>query len=99
MTFEGIVEDVVKTIKNRRQRQSGEPFTLPVTFTSKHKIAPGCVVFIVATDGHYQAQKFDVRYPDIDEKVQAIYHGAYFECDDDVDQMAPLIAAVAAQLK
>jgi len=30
--------------------------------------------------------------------VQHIYHGAYFECDEDIDKMQPLIDAVAEQV-
>ncbi|MFC6170599.1 hypothetical protein [Loigolactobacillus jiayinensis] len=98
MTFEGVVTDIVKTIKHRQAQPTGAQLALPVTFTHEHKIAAGCIVFIVEPDGSYQARQFDVRFPDIDAAVQAIYHAAYFECDADSDQMEPLIAAVKQQL-
>lgn len=98
MKFETIVNNVAHSIKLRQAKNGIDQFTLPVTFTHKYKIAAGCVVFIVAPDGSYQAKAFDQRYPDIDPEVQHIYYGAYFECDEDIDKMQPLIDAVAEQV-
>jgi hypothetical protein len=99
MKFETIVNNVAHSIKLRQERAGIEQISLPVTFTHEHKIAAGCVVFVVAPDGSYEAKDFDQRYPDIDPEVQRIYHAAYFECDDDLEKKQDLIDEVAKALE
>lgn len=98
MTFDRIVTDITRTISRRRQHAGLAEIALPVSFTHEHKIAAGCVIFIVAPDGSYQVKTFDQGYGDIDKKMQQIYHNAFYECDDDLDQLQPLVKAVADQL-
>ena len=101
MDYEQCANSVTTIIKSHWNATAPDPkqMTVPVTFTHDRKIAAGCVVFVVEADGSYEAKAFDSRYPLIDQTIRDVYHAAYFECDDYLDKVQPLMDAVAAKLK
>lgn len=93
-----IARNIAHTINARKIRPGFQQITLPVTYTHEHKIAAGCTIFIIEPNGDYDVKNFDVRYADIDPKIQQIYHAAYFEADEDLDARDDLIKNVAAAI-
>ncbi|WPC18802.1 hypothetical protein N6G95_06030 [Pediococcus inopinatus] len=103
MTIDSIVGNIVSEINMRlHPRTDGikyqfERCTFPVTFTrDDYKEADGCAIFLVETDGSYTVTKFESRYMDVEDPLRKVYHGAYFECDEEPTAMDELIEDVAA---
>lgn len=94
MKLDYITHNIAHAIKDRSVDQ---PFVLSVEFTdkdSKGKSATGCVIVQMPDAHHYQIKSYDKRYMDTGEDILAMELGAFFECDDDLDQRQPLIDQV-----
>ncbi|ANK59924.1 MULTISPECIES: hypothetical protein [Loigolactobacillus] len=98
MKFDVITSNIAHTIRDRRKHAGRQQVSFPVTFTHNKKEATGCLIFVVEKDGQYQAKKFSERYMNIDDPAVHVYHGAYYECDDDLDRRDELIDVIAGKL-
>lgn len=94
MKLEAIAGNVAHAIKDR---STDSPFVLAVEFTdkeSKGKSATGCVIARMPDHQHYTITSNDYRYMDAGKDILAEELGAFFECDDDLDQRQTLIDRV-----
>ncbi|MFB9770590.1 hypothetical protein [Lactiplantibacillus modestisalitolerans] len=94
MKLEAIAGNIAHAIKDR---SSDGPFNLAVEFTdkaTKGKSATGCVIAHMPDHDHYTITSYDQRYMDVDPALLTEELGAFFECDDDLDQRQPLIDQV-----
>ena len=94
MKLEAIAGNVAHAIKDR---STDGPYVLAIEFTdkdSKGKSATGCVIVRMPDHQHYTITSHDFRYMDADKEVLAEELGAFFECDDDLDQRQALIDQV-----
>ncbi|MFC6179981.1 hypothetical protein [Lactiplantibacillus daowaiensis] len=91
MKLEDIAHNVAHAIKDR---SSDNPYILAIEFTdkkSKGKSATGCVIVQMPTAKTYSLTSYDYRYMDAGKDILAMELGAFFECDDDLDQRQPMI--------
>lgn len=94
MKLEAIAGNIAHAIKDR---STDAPYNLSVEFTdkaTKGKSATGCVIAHMPDHLHYTINSYDYRYMDADPQLVAEELGAFFECDDDLDQRQPLIDLV-----
>jgi len=99
MKLTDIADNIAKSIQIYQANKHTDCVVYAVEFTDdSHKAAQGCVVARVDDASHYSLTSYDCRYMDTSEDIQAQNLGAFFECDDDLDQRQPLIDAIQAQL-
>ncbi|WP_338209149.1 hypothetical protein [Lactiplantibacillus paraxiangfangensis] len=94
MKLEQITGNIAHAIKDR---STDAPYILSVEFTdkaTKGKSATGCVIVRMPDHQHYTINSYDYRYMDAGKETLAEELGAFFECDDDLDQRQPLIDQV-----
>lgn len=94
MQLAAIAGNIAHAIKDR---SSDDPYVLAVEFTDKStkgKSATGCVIVRMPDHQHYSLTSNDFRYMDAGAETLAEELGAFFECDDDLDQRQPLIDTV-----
>lgn len=94
MKLEAIAGNIAHAIKDR---SADSPYVLSVEFTdkaTKGKSATGCVLVQMPDASHYTITSKDVRYMDVGPAIVNEELGAFFECDDDLDQRQPLIDRV-----
>jgi len=94
LKLEAIAGNIAHAIKDR---SSDAPYTLVVEFTdkeSKWKSATGCVLIQMSDQQHYKITSNDFRYMDAGQAILDEELGAFFECDDDLDQRQVLIDRV-----
>jgi len=94
MKLTAIAHNVAHAIKDR---SADNPYILAIEFTdkeSKGKSAAGCVIVQMADAKHYTITSYDHRYMDVGQDILAMELGAFFECDDDLDQRETLITTI-----
>lgn len=99
MKLEQIAGNIAHAIKDR---SVDAPYILSVEFTdkaTKGKSATGCVIVRMPDHLHYTINSYDYRYMDAGKATLAEELGAFFECDDDLDQRQPLIDRVNELVK
>ncbi|WP_369377947.1 hypothetical protein [Lactiplantibacillus plantarum] len=94
MKLEAIAGNIAHAIKDR---STDGPYVLAVEFTdkaTKGKSATGCVIVRMPDHQHYTITSNNFRYMDAGKDTLAEELGAFFECDDDLDQRQTLIDQV-----
>ncbi|BDZ30900.1 hypothetical protein RA086_06985 [Lactiplantibacillus sp. WILCCON 0030] len=99
MKLTDIASNIAKSIQIYQANKHTDCIVYAVEFTDEsHKAAQGCVVAQVDDATHYSLTSYDCRYMDTGKKLLAQPLGAFFECDDDLDQRTALIEAIKADL-
>ncbi|MFC6295921.1 hypothetical protein ACFQH1_11975 [Lactiplantibacillus daoliensis] len=99
MKLTDIASNIAKSIQIYQHNKHNDCVVYAVEFTDdSHKAAQGCVVARVDDATHYSLTSYDCRYMDTDKELLNQPLGAFFECDDDLDQRQPLIDAIQAKL-
>jgi len=94
MKLTAIAHNVAHAIKDR---SSDNPYILAIEFTdkaTKGKSATGCVIVQMNDAKHYTITSPDCRYMDVGKDILAMELGAFFECDDDLDQRETMVDTI-----
>ncbi|AVK60383.1 hypothetical protein C5Z25_00695 [Lactobacillus sp. CBA3605] len=98
MKLAAIASNIAKSIQIYQTNKRTDCVIYAVEFTDdSHKAANGCVVARLET-GDYNLTSYDERYMDTGDDILKQELGAFFECDDDIDQREALITAIKADL-
>lgn len=103
MTRDMIVTNIQNVLTARKAHAAAndgvryDEYAFPITFTHAKKEAKSCVILLVEPSGEYTVRKFETKFADIKDPIRDVYHGALFDCDDDVDQMDTLLDQIAGK--
>jgi len=99
MKLTDIADNIAKSIQIYQANKHNDCIVYAVEFTDEsHKAAQGCVVARIDDATHYSLTSYDCRYMVTGKEILSQTLGAFFECDDNLDQRQPLIDAIQAKL-